>query len=98
MGWRCSYGSVCSRYSKTCGIVIAIDGFEDYEINIRGLEDYSTGSSGPIPNIVDSTETPEDSSCEEDFTPNTTMRRMRVKKLIHHSLKDPRIRLGEEIA
>ena len=65
-------GDTIRRFSKKCGIIIAIGGFADHEIrvNIRGLEYYSISRSRPIPNVVDSTETPEDGSCEEDFTPD----------------------------
>ena len=33
------------RFSKKCGISIPIDGFEDEEINIEGLENYAVGES-----------------------------------------------------
>ena len=34
------------RSFKKCGISVAIDGSEDDEINIKGLEDYSVGDEG----------------------------------------------------
>ena len=36
---------VCRSFKK-CGISVAIDGSEDDEINIKGLEDYSVGDEG----------------------------------------------------
>ncbi|RPB24024.1 hypothetical protein L211DRAFT_849180 [Terfezia boudieri ATCC MYA-4762] len=58
------------RSFRKCGITIALDGSEDYDINIRGLESYTVGiqiseSEDTIPDSDDEYE-PESNSGEED--------------------------------
>ena len=60
------------RSFRKCGITVAIDGSEDHDINIRGLDNYRADSPMPSSNTMDTSDT---SGSDSDSNESTTSSR-----------------------
>ena len=62
------------RSFRKCGISVAVDGSEDFEINLEGIEDYEVGepdscdveSEDPFANLSDDRSLTGDDSCSDE--------------------------------